>query len=208
MSTGHIIKAAPRTKGSAARIAATLIFTMIGIAGSVQLLRVQLISEASFVVLASIVVFFTIVVVFFDRVLKLGFKDISVEFARVEQARIEVEATREEVERIAIAIADITGFLAAFHRRLGSDSSHKLEVKWLEAKISALLKDTQISNEVREKAFRWVRAVKHMDTMKENGEKSNGEWDRIWSTVEEEIQEANKTSHATTTSRPVENVLP
>jgi predicted RNase H-like nuclease (RuvC/YqgF family) len=158
-----------------------------------------LVSEASFVILVSGAVLLGLIVAFIDRVLKFSFKDLSVEFAKVEQARIEVEATREEVERIAISIADITGFLAAFHRRLGSEQSHKLEAEWLEAKISTLLQETQISSEVREKAFRWLRAVRHMDAMKENGEKSNDEWDRVWATVEEEIKEANKASR---TNRP------
>lgn len=176
---------------------------MIGIAGSVQLLRSQLVSEASFLALVSVTVLLGLIVAFIDRVLRFSFKDLSVEFARVEQARIEVEATREEVERIASSIADITGFIAAFHRRLGSEQSHKLEAAWLEAKISTLLRDTNISSEVRDRAGRWLRAVRHMDAMKENGEKSNDEWDRVWATVEEEIKEANKAWIPTPTSRPV-----
>jgi hypothetical protein len=206
MRKGAKIGAAPNNKGSVINIIASLTLSVSSIVGSSHLLLSHSITELSFIALCGLSVLIGFLILWKDRILSVSFKDLSVQLAKIEETRIEVEAKREEIERMAVSIADMMGFLAAFHRRLGSEKSHKLEAEWLEANIDLLLRDSQVGSDVREKAFRWLRAVRYMDGM-ERGEKSNDEWNRVWSMVEEEIKEANKTSHATATSRPVGGVF-
>ena len=147
-----------------------------------------------------------LIIFFGDSVDWFDLKNLKVQMRQVEAARQEVAAKQEEVTRIALAIGEITVFLAAFHRRMGSERNHNLEQKWLHQRVSRMLAESNISDAEREHVFRWLRETESMDAIKDKPE-SMACWNRIWDRIEQETEEANKTSHATTTSRPVENVL-
>ena len=115
----------------------------------------------------------------------------SVSLAAVEAARQEVTAKQEEVTRIALAIGEITVFLAAFHRRMGSERNHDLEQKWLQQRVLRMLAESNISGAEREHVFRWLREIESMDAIKDKPE-SMAYWNRIWDRIEEETEEANK----------------
>lgn len=80
---------------------ASLILTLSGIAGSSHLLLSHAITEKSFVplVLASVLV--GLLIFYGDRVSSLSFKNGSIDLAKIEEARMDVEAKRDEVEKLA-----------------------------------------------------------------------------------------------------------
>jgi hypothetical protein len=101
MSTGTKITPAPSTSGSVKRIIAALALSAIGIAGSSHLLLSHAIGEVSFVALALSSVILGVVIFWSDRVSSFSFKNLSVDLAKIEEARIEVESKREEIEELA-----------------------------------------------------------------------------------------------------------
>jgi len=159
---------------------AALALSVIGIAGSVQLLRAHLISEVSFVALVSGSVVLGLIVAFIDRVLKFSFKDLSVEFAKV-------EAARQEVEEIAMTLAEISVFFAAFNHRFGSEESHRIEREWITTKVHNLLDSIQKDTATKEKVLRYLTDVQKMDAMRDSdSEAGDAIWDAMWKTIEDE----------------------
>ena len=92
---------AAKTKGSAKSIIASLSLSVIGIVGSSHLLLSHGISEVSFLALCGLSVLIGFLIFWSDRIVGVNFKSLSVDLARVEEARIEVEAKREEIEKLA-----------------------------------------------------------------------------------------------------------
>ena len=74
---------AASTKGSAVRIIAALSLSVIGIAGSSQLLLSHAVGEPSFVTLVLSSVILGVVIFFSDRVSSFSFTDLSVSLAAV-----------------------------------------------------------------------------------------------------------------------------
>jgi hypothetical protein len=202
MSTGDISKSKtpPAIKWGSA-----ITFAIIGISGSIRLITID--SSPAGLLSVTLVSLCALLIIFFgDSVDWFDLKNLKVQMRKVEEARKEVEEREREVARIALAMAELTNFIAAFQGRFGDDRSNALEREWLQYRTRKLLLESGVSGDEMNHASRWVDAINRMDSMKDTKE-GEGEWGRIWDRVEQEIKEANKTSHATTTSRPVENVL-
>lgn len=164
------------------------IFAIVGISGSVKLM-VSESSSSSIIILVS-VSFFSLLLIFFgDQVDWFDLKNLKVKMRKIEAARKEVEEREKEVRRVALAISEITVFLAAFHRRLGSDETHELEVEWLKKKVRQLLTESSASVDEQSRAFRFLREIEEMDRIKETDQKaSEVRWNAIWAMIKDEIQ--------------------
>ena len=171
------------------QIIAAIIIGIGGIAGAYLLLSARKISEATFVILFSITVITALVVAFIDRVQSFSLRDLRVELAKVENARREVEEKERQVHGVAMTLAEITVFLAAFHRRLGSEESQELENEWLGKRVADLLAVSKASEEERSHVFRFIREVEEMDLLRKTDQKaSEAKWNTIWERVRNEIK--------------------
>jgi len=97
----HNMRQPPRTTSRATRIIASLILTVSGITGSSHLLLSRAIGEASFVALVVASLIVGLVILFENRVSSFNLKNGSIDLAKIEETRIEVEAKREEIEKLA-----------------------------------------------------------------------------------------------------------
>jgi len=191
MNTGPITKnSIPPTM----KIGIAAIFAAIGMFGSFRSIIIPDVPTSA--VAVTISSFFGLLVIFLsDRLQGFDFSKLKLEMQKIEEAREEVEDKREEVARIALATAEITAFMAAFHRRLGSERSHDLEASWLESRVASLLKDAEIPYTEQNRVFRWLNEVRAMDAIEDRNE-SNAVWERVWDEVESEIKMANKPAHS------------
>lgn len=191
MSAGDISKS--RTP-PAIKLISTITFVIIGISGSIRLITVD--SWQAGLLAVTLVSLCALLIIFFgDSVYWFDLKNLKVQMRQFEAARQEVAAKQEEVTRIALAIGEITVFLAAFHRRMGSERNHDLEQKWLHQRVTRMFSGSNISESERDQVFRWLREIEAMESVKDKPE-SMAVWSRIWDRVEEEIEEANKTRMA------------
>ncbi|QTN32872.1 hypothetical protein HZ994_11225 [Akkermansiaceae bacterium] len=167
--------AAPKT-----RIAAAIILSLIGVAGSTGLIVSGLIGELSFVLLLVSSAFIGLVVAFIDRIQSFSLRELKVEMAKV-------EAARQEVEDIAMTLAEISVFFAAFNHRFGSEESHRIEREWITTKVHNLLDSIQQDTATKEKVLRYLTDVQKMDAMRESdSEAGDAIWDAMWKTIEDE----------------------
>jgi hypothetical protein len=178
----------------AAKIGIAIIFAAIGVFGSFRLITAESSSIAGGVVTGValcglLIIFFADVIDWFDL------KKLKVQMRKVEEARKEVEEREREVAGIALAMAELTNFIAAFQGRFGDERTNALEREWLQYRTRKLLVESGVSGDEMAHASRWVDAIKRMDSMKDTKE-GEGEWDRIWDRVEAEIKEANKPRHS------------
>lgn len=169
-------------------------FAIIGISGSIRLITTD--SSSAGLLAVTLVSLCALLIIFFgDSVDWFDLKNLKVQMRKVEEARKEVEEREREVARIALAMAELTNFIAAFQGRFGDDRSNSLEREWLQYRTRKLLLESGVSGEEMAHASRWVDAINRMDSMKGTKE-GEGEWERIWDRVEEEIKEANKAAHS------------
>ena len=180
-----------RILGKTGRIIIAVLFAVGGTFGAYKLISLHQISEPSFVIFVCVAIIGAFVIGFVDRIQSFSLRDLRVEMAKVEAARQDVEAREQEVRRIALTLAEVTMFLAAFHRRLGSEESHAIEQKWLESKIRKLLSEVAAVPAEEAKVFRFIRAVHEMDLQRSADPKqSEHTWDKIWEDISREIDKA------------------
>lgn len=178
-----------RILGKTGRIITALLVGAGGPVGAYKLLLLHQISEPSFIILVCVAIIGAIVIGFVDRIHSFSLRDLRVEMAKVEAARQDVEDREREVRRIALTLAEVTMFLAAFHRRLGSDESHAIEQRWLESRIKQLLSEITAAPAEEAKVFRFISAVHEMDLQRSaDPEQSQHTWDRIWEDISREIE--------------------
>jgi hypothetical protein len=177
------------------RIIAATTFMLFGVLGSLKLKTSAVIGEPSFIFILCITVLASMFIAFYDRIGSLSLRDLKLEMAKVESARYDVEQRQKEVREIATSLAEITTFIAAFHRRIGSDESHALEVQWLSVKVRRLLESVGADDKERKRIFRYLDEVRQMDEVKADDRAAGkSRWDSIWSTIKDEIERDNKTA--------------
>ena len=185
MSNGDAKRSNPASNGHVVRTIAAIILAFIGIVGSVQLLRSHLIAEGSFIALSVASSFFGFAVAFIDRVQSFGSAAFKIDFARLEEARKEIEAREARVRRIAHIVSEITLFSAAFQNRCLGEGDSQKQMAWHEAKVSELLRTTEATPEERSKVFSIFGAMKRMDGLPETLDPD--ERDRQRTAIHEEI---------------------
>jgi hypothetical protein len=129
MSTGTKITPAANTSGSAKIIIAALILSAVGIAGSSHLLLSQAIGSGEFVTLVLVSVILGLIIFFGDRVSSFSLKDMSVTLAKIEEARIEVEAKRSEIEELAYLTVRLVAISQEAQRTFGMTDGVEAEFK-------------------------------------------------------------------------------
>lgn len=163
-----------------ARIAAAIILSVIGIVGSIGLIAFGLIGELSFVLLLISSVFIGLVVAFIDRIQSFSLRELKVEMAKVETAR-------QEVEDIAMTLAEISVFFAAFNHRFGSKESHRIEREWITTKVHNLLGSIKKDTATKEKVLGYLTEVQKMDALRESdSDEGDAMWHAMWKTIEDD----------------------
>ena len=173
------------------RTIVSLFIGMVGVAGATALLWLHRVSEPSFIILVCVSLISAFVVAFIDKISSFSLRDMTVELARVESARKEVEQKEKDVRQVAIAIAEITVFLAAFHRRMGSEETHLLEAQWLNHRAEMLLGDLSIGDAEKRRIMRYLLQVDEMDSLKKTDrDGSLAKWNHIWAGIRDEVKGA------------------
>jgi len=173
------------------KIVAAIAVGVVGVTGSSVLLCLHFVGELTFLTLMGLVAVCALIIAFIDRIVSFSLRDLKVELAKVESARKEVEQREKDVRRVAIAIAEITAFLAAFHRRMGSQESFQIETQWLQSRIESLLRDVSIAQEEKAKVLRYLRRVREMDSHKDRDPTAfSAHWDQIWTDIKTEAENA------------------
>ena len=180
----------PNNTGHVARTIAAIILTFIGIVGSIQLLRSQLITEVPFTTLSMAAAFFGCVIAFIDRVQSFGSAAFRVELAQVQEARKEVEARALEIRRVTFALAEITLFITAIQGRIRSEGEADVNTPWLESKVREILHSVSATPEEQSKTFRLFSAAKEMDRL--HGQLDATEWEKGWNAIKEQISNETK----------------
>lgn len=170
------------------RIVFAIIVAATGVLGSSELLFLHKIGELSFAVFVCMSVLIGLAIAFGDRLESLSFRELKIELGKVEAARKDVEQREQQVRRTALALAEITMFLAAFQHRMGSEETHDLETQWFSRKVGELLDTIYASTPERENTFRFIEAVKHMDAVRERDPKaSEAQWDAVWKLIRDDL---------------------
>jgi len=157
------------------------IFALIGISASVRLIAFDS-GVPGATVAAGLSVFGLLVIFFADRVDWFDVKSFKVQLRKVEKAR-------QEVEDVALILAEITSFIAAFHRRIGSQEKYDLEKKWMQAKIEELLNGMDAESKTRESVLSYLTKAEELDIIKRDGTGNTEEfWDEIWKDIETNIK--------------------
>lgn len=181
----------------AAKMGIAIIFAAIGVFGSFKLITAESSTIAGGVVTGValcglLIIFFADVIDWFDL------KNLKVQMRKVEEARKEVEEREREVARIALAMAEITNFIAAFQGRWGSERTSRLQKEWLKIRTKRLLTESGVEGADLDHASRWVSAVERLDALRrdeppiedepEEEDESTSEWDRLFDQIEDEIK--------------------
>lgn len=182
-ATAQSRKGAANTKivNPAMKYGIALIFSIIGISGSIRLIVSESSSPGSMLAL-TLSIFGLLVIFFADRIEWFDFKALRVHLREVQEAK-------KEVEDVALALAEITAFLAAFHRRMGGEESHRIETDWMQSRVERLLDGMKADSAVRKKILYYLHQVREMDTVRESdSNRGLNRWNEIWKEVESEIK--------------------
>lgn len=166
-----------------------MLLSVVGISASFSLMAGSLVTEWPFVVLVSLSAVLGLVVAFSERLQSVSLKDLEIKLAEVESSREEVKHREQEVRRIATAVAEITVFIAVFHRRLVEDEQRELEIQWLTQRVNALLDGMRSSDTERGRVFQYLAAVKKIDPLYESDKTAfAAAWKSLWKKIEEDIR--------------------
>ena len=96
-----------------AKIIIAIIFTVIGIAGSLRLKMTGTIGEPSFDLFICAFLLVGLFVAFSDRVKSFSLRDLKLEMEKVEQARADVQEREQRVRKIAALLGDLITYVEA-----------------------------------------------------------------------------------------------
>jgi hypothetical protein len=179
--------------GTGIRMTSAAALGAIGVLASYKLKTAGTIGEPSFVVFVGLSAVVALALAFGDRLQSVSLRDLKIELAKVESSRKEVEQREQQVRHMATTLAEITIFFTAFHRRLGSDETHALEIQWLTQKVTTLLDGMAAPEKERQRVFHYLDAVQKMDAIKETDRESGkAQWEDLWKKIEDELHQPTK----------------
>lgn len=164
----------------------SIVLCLAGVYGSFGLLSQKYVGEITFTTLVALSIIVSLVVFFADRIKAINLKQLYIEFEKVERARKEVENKEKEVKAVALALADITLFLASFNHRLGDDEDYDLQIKWLKKRVDDVMRDLDINAETKQKYFRFIDKIEEADRVRATDKNKSSE---IWKTIKGSIKE-------------------
>ena len=129
----------------------------VGVGGTIWLRDSQRVGEGSFVLLLALSILVALIVAVIERVTSFSLRDLSVQLAKVEKARKEVEQKEDTVRQLSLLFAEVGAFLTAFHRRLGDEETHRIEERWLSWKAEKLLHLVNATEAERTKTFHFTK---------------------------------------------------
>jgi hypothetical protein len=166
------------------RILAAIIFVIIGIFGSVQLLLHQLISEASFLALVGGCVIVGLFIIFIDRISSFSLRDMKIELR-------ELRKETDELRSITVTLTKMMLLQSAIHGRIGSEQFYSMIRRWTENHASKLLATVQAQGSEWDTAFAHFRAIEAAGKLdKQDKHKREAAWKSVFDAIKEDTKNA------------------
>lgn len=124
-----------------------IILTLSGVAGFLKLKVSGIISEPSFDLFMVLSVFVGLFIAYSDKVISFSFRDWKMEFAKVKNARQEIEQIEQSIRKMALILSQIAVFIGAFGRRTTNVSNNEVEIAWLSKKANFLLSEIDATSD-------------------------------------------------------------
>ena len=153
---------------------------------AITLLVLTRVSEMTFVALFALGVMTSLVVGFGPRLKSVDLKELRIELDKVEAARREVEEREREIRKIALAISDITMFIAAFNGRMFEEENGKLVNRWLTQRAQALLADVGASDSAEGTSRYYVTAVEDLERLYKPADTQD--WVTAWAIIFDHVR--------------------
>ena len=177
-------------------IAATVVG--LGLLGlSIALLVIGEVSEPTFAFLFGASLLTALAIFFSDRIKEIDLRGAKLILQEIRESKAEIEERERKVRKLSELVSDIAAFQAAFHRRLGSKETHKLESQWLRMKVEEVLDLLSLDKDRVDRIFRFLNGTDQMDEMGHQTKASQEVWSDLWSVVERELKDANKSVQQT-----------
>lgn len=163
------------------RTVITCIFAAVAVVACGRLLLTES-GTMSAGVIAGMSLFGLLVIYFGDRIDSFDFKAMKVKLQQV-------EAAKREVENIAVALAEISIFFAAFNHRLGNEETHRIERDWITGKVHQLLESMGTDPSRTAGVMRYLKAIEEIDAARGCDRKSGAdEWVELWRRIALEVK--------------------
>ena len=186
------IETANMMRNTAKRIG-TIIFSLIGILGSVKLKTTGVISEPTLVVFVLSSVFVGLFIVYSHRIEFLNLLKLEFKMRQVEEARQDVIKREENIKKIAILICEITAFESAIRGLSVSREANKIRKRWFKSKSLQLLDTVGVKHSEKEKTLKVIKLFSSIFQGKRyDKEKVSAGWEKFWAYIESDIKDTSE----------------